>query len=145
MSQTLMLELPDEVYEAVKRAADATGKTPAEWVTESVCQRLPAPDGAAASVEQPLREQFTPDLWEIFEKVAAKQGRTAEELAVEWIVKYRRPRPRPQLTEEELQAARERFRQHMGAVNSGDPHSADNERIDADLAREYGSTHEEEN
>jgi hypothetical protein len=28
-------------------------------------------------------------------------------------------------------------------VASGDPHSADNERIDAHLAGEYGSTHED--
>jgi hypothetical protein len=27
-------------------------------------------------------------------------------------------------------------------VSSGDPRSADSDRIDADLAREYGSTHE---
>jgi hypothetical protein len=27
----------------------------------------------------------------------------------------------------------------MGAVDSGDPHAADNERIDTDLAREYGN------
>lgn len=30
MSQTL--ELPDSVYDALKKAADATGKTPAEWI-----------------------------------------------------------------------------------------------------------------
>ena len=32
-------------------------------------------------------------------------------------------------------------RQHFGAWDSGDEHSADNERIDDDLAREYGGTH----
>lgn len=30
MSQTL--ELPDSVYDALKKAADATGTTPAEWI-----------------------------------------------------------------------------------------------------------------
>jgi len=34
-------------------------------------------------------------------------------------------------------------RQFMGAVNSGDPHSADNERIDADLARAYEATNDD--
>lgn len=29
-------------------------------------------------------------------------------------------------------------RRHFGSVHSGDPRSADNDRIDADLAREYG-------
>jgi len=139
MSQRLTIELPDPVYEAVKKAAEASGKTPAQWATESVCQHLPPADS-----ELPLRQQFEPDHWEIFEKLAARHGRRPEDFALEWIAKYRRPRPRPQLSEKELQAARERFQRHMGAVNSGDPHSADNERIDADLAREYGSTHEEE-
>lgn len=31
----------------------------------------------------------------------------------------------------------------FGAWSSGDPDSANNERIDADLAREYGTTHDE--
>lgn len=81
MSQTLTLELPDEVYEAVKRVAEVTGKTPAEWITINICQRLTVRD--------------------------------------------------------------ERLRRHFGAVNLGYPTGVDNESIDADLAREYGSTHEE--
>ncbi len=32
----------------------------------------------------------------------------------------------------------------FGMFNSGDPHSADNERIDADLARAYADNHEDE-
>jgi hypothetical protein len=48
------------------------------------------------------------------------------------------------LTEEESRAAWERLRRHIGAANLGYPTGADNESIDADLAREYGSTHEEE-
>ena len=32
---------------------------------------------------------------------------------------------------------------HAGAVDLGRPTGADNESIDADLAREYGSSHEE--
>ena len=37
----------------------------------------------------------------------------------------------------------ERLRRHAGAVRGGDPSASDNERIDADLAREYGDTHDE--
>ena len=33
-------------------------------------------------------------------------------------------------------------RTFFGAWDSGDPRSADNDRIDTDLAREYGSAHE---
>ncbi len=40
---------------------------------------------------------------------------------------------------EEKCLAEERFARWIGAWDSGDPNSADNERIDADLAREYGA------
>lgn len=83
------------------------------------------------------------ELYEAFQQMAAKYGRTTEAVALEWLAKHA-PKPRPSLTEAERQAARERFERHFGTWNSGDPNSADNERIDADLAREYGSTHEEE-
>lgn len=36
------------------------------------------------------------------------------------------------------------FEQFFGSWDSGDENSADNERIDADLAREYEATHESE-
>ncbi len=53
-------------------------------------------------------------------------------------------KPRPVLTPEEREAARQRLLRHAGAVSSGDSDSANNERIDADLAREYANTHEGE-
>jgi predicted transcriptional regulator len=40
-------------------------------------------------------------------------------------------------------AARERFRGNFGAVNLGHATGADNESIDADLARAYADPHEE--
>lgn len=36
-------------------------------------------------------------------------------------------------------------RKHFGTFNSGDPRSADNDKIDADLARAYADNHEFEN
>lgn len=48
-----------------------------------------------------------------------------------------------QMSEEEARLAEERFAQWIGAWNSGNPNSADNEQIDADLAREYGATHDD--
>ncbi|HXH71163.1 MAG TPA: hypothetical protein VNI60_12600 [Pyrinomonadaceae bacterium] len=36
------------------------------------------------------------------------------------------------------------IREMFGTWSSGNPSSSDNEQIDADLAREYGSTHEDE-
>ncbi|HEX9870265.1 MAG TPA: hypothetical protein VGC99_17060 [Candidatus Tectomicrobia bacterium] len=49
----------------------------------------------------------------------------------------RRPR-----TAAEQHAARVRFEQHFGEVDLPDAIGADNEQIDADLAREYSDTHE---
>lgn len=38
----------------------------------------------------------------------------------------------------------QRLMAHAGAVNLGKPTGADNEGIDADLAREYGSNHQDD-
>ncbi len=94
MSQ--LLELPDEVYEAVKRAADASGTSMADLIR----QRFGTGNGHTANKIQDSR------------------------------------------TEEEKQAARERFESYFGSYDSGDPDSCNNDRIDADLAREYGDNHE---
>jgi len=79
MSKTLTLELPDEVYEATREAAQASGQSPeaaiAAWLSERMEKNFSMPRGI---------EEF------------------------------------------------------FGAWDSGDVHSADNDRIDADLAREYG-------
>ena len=48
------------------------------------------------------------------------------------------------LTEDDKKAARQRFKRHFGEVNMGFATGADNESIDADLAREYAKNHEEE-
>ena len=93
MSQSLTVELSDEVYAALRRQAQATGASLAHE--------------AAASLER----QF-------------KGNNTLR-------------------TDAEKQAARERFERHFGEVNLGHPTGVDNESIDADLAREYSSTHEE--
>ncbi len=37
------------------------------------------------------------------------------------------------------------LKRHFGTLNSGDPNSCDNEKIDRDLAREYADDHESEN
>lgn len=90
-----------------------------------------------------LTFEIPEEIYEILERRAAQEGRTTESVAIEWLNSVQ-PKPRPKLSEEERRAAIERFRRHAGAVSSGDPHSADNERIDEDLAREYASTHEED-
>lgn len=43
-----------------------------------------------------------------------------------------------ELSEEEKQQREANFARHFGAVNGGDSRSADNDKIDADLAEDYG-------
>lgn len=84
----LVLELPDEQYEAILRDAAANHQTPTEYLVSGRSEaRLPG---------------------------------------------------KRSLTEEERAAALAELMKYAGAVASGDPHSADNDKIDADLAREYG-------
>jgi hypothetical protein len=74
-------------------------------------------------------------------EAAEQQGRTPEEVASERLA--RDLSSRKSLDADAARAAEARFARHLGAVKSGDPRSADNDRIDADLAREYGSAHDE--
>jgi predicted transcriptional regulator len=90
-----------------------------------------------------LTFQVSDEVYEACQQIAAQYGRTEEEVVLEWLAK-RAKKKHTKLTEAESRAAWERLLRHAGAVNSGDPHSADNDRIDADLVREYGSSHEED-
>ncbi|MBA3634027.1 MAG: hypothetical protein H0W58_14635 [Acidobacteria bacterium] len=49
-----------------------------------------------------------------------------------------------EINEAENQLAEARFARWIGSVDSGNPNSADNELIDADLAWEYGASHDDE-
>lgn len=91
---------------------------------------------------QTLTFEIPDDIYELLKAVAADTGRSTEDVALEWLASTA-PKPHPKLSPEQEKAAEQRFRRHFGSVNSGNPRSADNEQIDADLAREYGSTHEE--
>ncbi len=87
--------------------------------------------------------QVPDEVHEACQQMARKYGRTVEECVLEFMLKYG-PKPRPQLTEEEARAAWERLERHMGAQNLGYATGADNESIDADLAREYDNPHKKE-
>jgi hypothetical protein len=88
-------------------------------------------------------------VWTALQKQAASIGTPADQLAAtvlaEHFVATPQPAPRKRkedMTDEEKEAARQRFRRHFGSVSLGT--GADNESIDADLAREYGDNHEPE-
>lgn len=135
MSQAVTVELPDSVYKAVREAADATGNTPAEWIAVQIPYLLST---GSRKVPQP---GIPDEIVALLSQLAPQLKKPVEELASEWLSRYG-PQPRPQLREQEQQAARERLQQHFRAVNLGHPTGTDNEDIDADLAREYHNTHE---
>ena len=95
MSQNLTVEINDQVYEAIRRQAAATGTSPAHLAGQAI------------------ERQFNG--------------------------KHKPPDMR---TEAEKQAANDRFRSLFGSADLGYPTGTDNEQIDADLAREYGDSHE---
>ena len=86
--------------------------------------------------------QVADELFDAFQQVAVRSGRPVEEVALEWLAKHPRG-PNSKLSSPEVEAARSRFRDRFGTAKSGNPRSADNAQIDADLAHEYGSSHRE--
>jgi hypothetical protein len=95
MSQSLTLELSEQVFVAIQRQAQAIGISPAQL--------------AATLLEQQFPQAF-----------------------------------KLLLDDAEKNAARARFERHFGALKLDNSTDLDNESIDADLAREYASTHEGE-
>jgi hypothetical protein len=75
------------------------------------------------------------ELYEVFRRQAASMGKTADELAAEWMARNG-PKPQRRPDDPARIAALEQLRRHAGAVDSSNPRSADNAAIDADLARE---------
>jgi hypothetical protein len=87
-----------------------------------------------------INVHLNPDTFTALQHAALAAGRSlSEEAAAALEHQYGMTGPRRKLTEQEAQEARERFERHFGTVSFG---SADNEQIDADLAREYGRTHD---
>ncbi len=76
------------------------------------------------------------EVFSSFQKQAASKGETAEKFVLEIVLKNV-PRTKNVNSKNE-QKAEQQLARWIGAVNSGNPRSADNEQIDADLAQEYG-------
>ncbi len=77
------------------------------------------------------------ELWNVLEEKAKREGRPMEEVVAEHRLQ-RRPVREP-ISPEEAQRRHEALLRHIGEWDGGDPNGADNDRIDEDLAREYGS------
>ena len=87
-----------------------------------------------------LTFEISEDLYQSFDHIARRDGKT-EQVALEYLARRAAER-RPKLSDEERQAAQERFRRHIGAASLGHATGADNESIDRELFREYAGAHE---
>jgi hypothetical protein len=110
MTRTITLDLPETVLDQLESEAKGRGMTPAQWIVLA------------------LTEQFTRPRTDALPPVTPS---TPIPAGSRFISSAKDPR-----AGEEQEELRVRFRRHLGELNSGDPRSADNERIDADLARE---------
>ena len=90
-----------------------------------------------------LTFELADEVYVALQQMSARTGRPFEDLALEFLAKFRL-KPKPKMREDESKAAMERLMRHAGAADLGYPTGIDNEGIDADLVREYGSTHEEQ-
>lgn len=84
------------------------------------------------------------EIYAALEHRAEVEGASPAEMAArslerQYVGRLMEATPRSQ---EELEAARLRFESHFGEIDLGAPTGADNDGIDADLAREYSATHE---
>ena len=77
------------------------------------------------------------EVFSSFQKQAESKGETAEKFVLEIVLKTY-SKTNGNLSEQEKDQALEELMKFAGAVNSGNPRSANNEQIDSDLADEYG-------
>jgi hypothetical protein len=99
-------------------------------------------------MSQPLTVELSDAAYAALQLQARAAARPAAEVAAEALEQHFGTADRVSgsvhaATEAQKQAARERFERHFGAVNLGHATGADNEGIDADLARAYADSHEE--
>jgi hypothetical protein len=136
MSRTITIDLSDEEFAQLEREASAAGRTPAEVIR----QRLRAESAALADGPRPasqsLKEDVEAAMLSVARDIAARTGQTPEEALDEWRARLRASLSR-EITDDDRRQGLEQLRPFFGSVDSGDPHGADNERIDADLVREY--------
>jgi len=94
-------------------------------------------------MSQNLNLELSDEVYQTLKQQAENAGLSLQE----WIVfsLTKQSHNQEDRTVAEKEAVRDRFRRHAGAINLGYPTGADNESIDADLARAYNNENETEN
>lgn len=146
MSRTVTVELTDDEYARIEREATATSRTPVEVIGAAVRQHSAwfdsgtdlEPDDAPGQFSGPITAaEVEAAMQKTAAEIAARTGEAPEEIIARIDARIRAT-PTSTLSDEEREVARREFEEMFGCFDSDDPHSADNDRIDADLAREYG-------
>ena len=76
------------------------------------------------------------ELYHVLERNAAAQRRPVDDVIVEYLARHTTA-PRP-ASAAARKARKRRLRKYMGICKVVDQHAADNDRIDTELAKEYG-------
>jgi hypothetical protein len=97
-------------------------------------------------MSQALHLNVSDDLYAALENHAKAIGTSPASVALESLEHVFTPGQlgRAATSPEEREEARLRFERHFGEIATSHPLGADNEAIDADLAREYADDHAEE-
>ena len=117
MDRTVTLELSETMITWSETSAHERGMSPADWIVFT------------------LTEQYR-----LQRNIGSSQGPA---VAASPLAPTQCP-GKGRANDAEADEARERFRRHFGRMNSADPHSADTERIDDDLARAYSELPKDE-
>lgn len=117
MSRTVTLELSETMAAWLETSAHESGMSPSDWILFALTEQYRLQHHAEAF------ESSVPVTSPLAPTQSSDSGRAKDSDAEE---------------------ARKRFRIYFGRLNSVDPHSADNEGIDDDLARAYAETPKDE-
>jgi hypothetical protein len=90
-----------------------------------------------------VQYEIPDEIYADLEAMAARKGTSVETEVLQYLADRASAR-QDNRSEEERDAAHQRFRSLFGSVNLGHPTDLSDEAIEADLAREYGSSHEED-
>jgi hypothetical protein len=95
-------------------------------------------------MNQILTLRISEQVFAAIRRQAAAIGVAPERLAATLIEQQFNQISELAVNQTEREIARARFEQHFGMLNLSNATNVDNESIDADLAREYVNTHEDE-
>lgn len=95
-------------------------------------------------MSQILTLEISEQVFAAIQQQAAVTGVAPERLAALWIEQRFTQAPELPVDEAKKEIARTRFERHFGTLSRDSETSLDNESIDADLAKEYANTHEDE-